>query len=131
MDKAVNLFDKALADYNAAKIIRSAVSSDEEELNVIAYLLQQSLELSAKYIMEMNGLEYPKSHDIETLHYFASENGVDLFFTEYISDHQEMFSQWESKSRYIVGYLTELSRIDAAINALGEYFKIVSEKLTQ
>lgn len=39
-----------------------------------------------------------------------------------------MFSQWESKSRDILGYLIEEKKIDAAIKAVDEYLKKLSDK---
>lgn len=57
--------------------------------------------------LEQNGVEYPKTHDIEQLIFVAKNNKIDLYLGEYIEEHSEMFSQWESKSRDILGYLIE------------------------
>jgi len=125
----MSLYDKALSNYNSARILRQNLGSDENQLNIIAYLLQQSVELSIKYTLEINGLEYPKTHEIDQLIRLAKEKQVDLFLNEYIEEHSEMFSQWESKSRYVLGYLVELEKIDRAIAGIEEYFKEISEKL--
>ena len=122
MPEARTLFDKALSNFNTARILRDHMGNDEEQLNMIAYHLQQALELSMKYTLEMNGLEYPKTHDLETLIRLAEQVDVDLRLTEYIEDHCEMFSQWEAKSRYILGYLVEVKKIDRALRELDRYF---------
>jgi len=121
MPKSKTLFDKAVSNYNTARILRENMNDDEEQLNIIAYHLQQALEFSIKYILEINGVEYPKTHSIDQLIAIASGTKVDLFLTDYIEDHSEMFSQWEEKSRYIIGYLVEKKKIDKALPAVNEY----------
>ena len=123
MAEAMTLFDKALSNFNAARILRDFMGDDEEQLNIIAYHLQQSLEFSIKYSLEMNGIEYPKTHSIEQLVRIAEKNSVDLNLGEYIEEHCEMFSSWEEKSRYILGYLVEIKKIDRAIKEVDDYLK--------
>jgi len=127
MAEALTLYDKALSNYNCARILRANLTDDENQLNVIAYHLQQSVELALKYLLEQNGVEYPKTHDVDQLIRIAKNNGADLYLTEYITDHAEMFSQWESKARYVLGYLVELDKIDRAIEGLDVYFTGVAE----
>lgn len=119
----VTLYDKALANYNCACILRNHMSDDEEQLNIIAYHLQQSVELALKYLLEQSGVEYPKTHDIDQLIRIGRENNVELCLTEYIEDHAEMFSLWEAKSRYVLGFLAEVKKIDDAIAGIREYFE--------
>lgn len=116
------LFDKAVSNYNTALILKRFMGEDEAQLNAAAYHLQQAIELALKYLLEMDGVEYPKTHDIEQLIRLAAANGVDLRLPEYIEDHAEMFSQWEAKTRYIVGYLVEEKKITKAIRAIDEWF---------
>lgn len=125
---ANTLFDKAVSNLNTAIAVKAIAASDEEQLNIAGYHLQQSLELAIKYTLEQNGIEYPKTHDIEQLILLAKNNKVDLHLGEYIEEHSEMFSQWESKSRYILGYLIEEKKIDAAIKAVDEYLKGLASK---
>jgi len=128
MDNEMTLYDKALSNYNSARILRSNLTDDENQINIVAYLLQQSLEFALKYFLELGGVEYPKTHDIDQLIRLGKSNQVDLYLTEYIEDHAEMFSQWESKSRYVLGYLVEIKKIDRAICALEEYFLGIAGK---
>lgn len=123
MSDSKTLYDKALSNFNSANILLAHMGDDEEQLNIIAYHLQQTLELLIKDILESNGIEYPKTHDVEQLIAIANENNVDLKLNEYLKDHSEMFSQWESKSRYILGYLVEKKKIEQAVDALTEYIK--------
>lgn len=124
MEKTKTLFDKALTNFDCAKIIRSSVKSEDEEmLNLVGYHLQQALELSLKYTLEMNGVEYPNTHRIEDLLRIARNNNVELYVNDYIKEHDALFTSWEANSRYIIGFLIEIERIDKAIPEIEEYLK--------
>ena len=125
----VNLFEKAVTNYNVALVLWERVTDDEAFLNQIGYHLQQSLELALKYLLEINGVEYVKTHDIDQLIRLGRENNVEMFLSEYIEDHAEMFSQWEAKSRYVLGYLIEKRKIDKALLEIEKYFHTIENAL--
>ncbi|MEI3376347.1 MAG: HEPN domain-containing protein [Coriobacteriales bacterium] len=131
MASAQTLYDKAAANLRSAQIIFAHVDDDEEQLNVIGYHLQQALELLLKYLLEQNGIEYPKTHDIEQLIYLGNEAKAELYLTEYLEDHAEMFSQWEAKSRYVIGYAIEARKVERALREVDEYLTIVAERETE
>ena len=123
MSETKNLFDKALTNFDCVKIIRKSINDDDEEMiNLVGYHLQQSIELSLKYTLEMNGVEYPTTHRIEDLIKIAKNNNVDLHINDYIKEHDALLTSWESNTRYIIGYLIELEKIDKAIPQLESYF---------
>ncbi len=123
MSETKNLFDKALTNFDCAKIIRKSINDDDEEMiNLVGYHLQQALELSLKYTLEMNGVGYPTTHRIEDLIKIAKNNNVDLHINDYIKEHDALLTSWESNTRYIIGYLIELEKIDKAIPQLESYF---------
>lgn len=124
MSETKNLLDKALTNFDCAKIIRKSIfNEDEEMINLVGYHLQQSIELSIKHTLEMNGVEYPSTHRIEDLIRIAKINNVNLHINDYIKEHDALLSSWEANTRYIVGYLIELEKIDRAIIELESYFK--------
>lgn len=114
------LLDKSISNYNVAVMIRNQMGSDEAYLNYIGYHLQQAVELNLKYQLEMSGIEYPKTHDIDQLLRIGKENGADLLVTEYIEDHSEMFSLWEARTRYVLNYHLEERKIDVALKGVKE-----------
>ena len=57
MAEARTLYDKALSNYNSARILREFMGDDDEQLNIIAYHLQQALELSIKYTLELKKID--------------------------------------------------------------------------
>ena len=122
MNETKNLFDKALTNFDAAKIIRNSIKDENEEMiNLVGYHLQQAVELSIKYTLEMNGVSYPNTHRIEDLIRISKLNCVDLHINEYIKEHDALLSSWEANTRYIIGYLIELERVDRAIKEIEEY----------
>ena len=124
MNKTNNLLDKALTNYDAAKIIRNSIKDENEEMiNLVGYHLQQSIELSIKYTLEMNGVEYLSSHRIEDLIKIAKTNKINLYLNEYIKEHDALLTSWESNTRYIIGYLIELEKIDKAFPEIEKYLK--------
>ena len=125
--QAKTLYDKAVANFRLADFILLNLEDDEEQLNFAGYHLQQSLELALKYLLEQNGVEYPKTHDIERLIKLGRENDVDLMVSDYIDDHAEMFSSWESKARYITGYQLETRKLTRARDEVDRFLAAIAE----
>lgn len=122
------LFDKAVTNFNTANILRRYVDADESQLNIIGYHLQQSMEFAIKFMLENNGVIYPKTHDIGQLLQLAEENNVDLKIKKRLSNKADMLTLWEQKSRYILGYKINLEKIDDVLPKIDEYLKSLSDK---
>jgi len=120
-----NYFNKAVTNLNTAKILINFTIDDESQLNIVAYHLSQAIELCIKFLLEMNGIEYFKTYDIEQLINNANENELDLYLTEYVIDHSEMFTQWEGKTRYVINYKVQKDKIDKAIIEVEKYLENV------
>lgn len=134
MNNNETLFDKAIQNLNCAKIIyNSDLIEDEAYLNYVGYHLQQAVELAIKNELELNGIEYNKTHDIEQLIELANEYDIDLKITNYIDDKAEMFSSWEAKTRYIKNYKLEKRKVSRAIVEVEKFIDdiIKQETLTQ
>lgn len=127
MASATTLLGKAIANIRGAGAILQLSNGDEDQLNLAAYHLQQAEELALKYVLERNGIEYPKTHDIDQLIQVANTNDVDLLLNEYLEDHSEMFSQWEAKSRYALGYSIEYKKIEKALKEIDAHLARIAE----
>lgn len=121
------LFDKAVTNFNTANILRKYVENDESQLNIIAYHLQQSVEFAIKYMLEINGVIYPKTHDIDQLIMIADENNVNLRLPKSLIERAEMLTLWEQKSRYVLGYKIDLKKIDNILPKVDNYLKKLSD----
>ncbi len=124
--KSETLLDKAEQNLNVARQLYITLANDDEAfLNYVGYHLQQSVEMAIKYTLEMNGVNYPKVHDIDQLIQLAKQNNVDLSLGEYIDDHSEMFSLWEARTRYVLNYRLEKRKIDKALNEVTDYIEAI------
>ena len=126
---AINYYEKALSNFKAAKIIFKVAAIDEEQLNFVAYHLQQSLELAIKHILAINGSPVQQTHDIDQLINYAKSNKIDLYLTDYLRDRSDVVSTWESKTRYVLGFSVEVSKLEKTIEEFDKYFLILSKKL--
>lgn len=130
MRKYETLLDKAKQSFTVAQIIyKTMAATDDAYLNYVGYHLQQSVELAIKFVLEMNGIEYPKTYDITQLIQFAEKKDINLFLSEYIDEHSEMLSTWEDKTRYMLNYRLESRKIDKAIDAISNYFNTLEKEL--
>lgn len=126
---ASTYYDKALSKFKSAKILFSFASGDEEQLNTIGFLLQQSLELAIKHILAINGVPLQKTHDLDQLIMIAKQNNIDLYLTPYLIEKSDVITLWETKTRYVMGFQIEIHRIENTIEEMGKYFTILSKKL--
>ncbi|MCH1942421.1 HEPN domain-containing protein [Holdemania massiliensis] len=115
------LFDKAQQNLKVAKKIYTLAEEDDVYLNYVAYHLQQAVEMTLKYYLEENGINYPKTHDIDQLIRIIHKDNVPCPITEYIDEHSEMFSLWESKTRYVLNYQTERRKIERALEEVNVF----------
>ena len=121
-EQVETLLDKAVQNINIAKTIYySELIADEAYFNYVGYHLQQAVELSMKYLLEKNGVEYSKTHSIEQLIKLGNESNIDLHITEYIDNKAEMFSSWESQTRYIISYKLEKRKVSQALTEVENY----------
>ena len=127
---ANSYYEKALSNFKAAKIIFKIACNDEEQLNLVAYHLQQSLELAIKHILMCNGVPNQKTHDIDQLIAYANNAKIELFLTPYLKDKSDMITSWETKTRYILGFMIEINKLNQTIEEMDKYFDILSKKLT-
>lgn len=122
------LLDKATHNYNIAVVIAQTMDGDEAYLNYVGYHLQQSVELALKFQLEECGVQYPKTHDIDQLIRISRENELNLYIPEYIEEHAEMLSLWESRTRYVLDYQLEANKVSNTMNSVGEYIAWLQER---
>lgn len=127
---AKTYYEKAISNFIAAKTLVNILPNDEEQINIAAYHLQQSLELAIKHLFLINGEQIIKTHDIDQLIIDAKKKKIDLMLPDYIIEHAEIISNWESKTRYVMGYQLELNKVLKTIDELDSYFVKLAKTLT-
>lgn len=112
------LLDKAVSDYRLA--IKNYMYSigDERELNLVGYLLQQSLEIAIKHFLETSGIRYSRTHAIEDLLDECEQNHVDLCMSEELYQFAPAITKWESKTRYIKDFLVSKKQIETGFRLI-------------
>ena len=115
------LLEKAEGNFRFAVKNYHTLSGDELELNIIGYLLQQSVELAIKHVLEINGIRYEKTHQIEDLIDSCEDKGIPLQYTEEFYDFAPAITKWESKTRYIKSYVVAKRQIDRGFVLVKEF----------
>ena len=100
---------------------------DEIMLNYAGYHLQQSVELTLKYILFMNGIDFPKVHSINQLINVFEKNDMLDLIPEYIDDNSDMITNWESQTRYILDYQISRRKIVKAFPEIENLISNVEE----
>lgn len=126
---ASTYFEKAIANYKSAVIVFKIAFDDEEQLNIVGYHLQQALELAIKHILFTSGVSLPKTHDIDQLIVCAKDNDVDLFLSDELILKAPLISNWEVKTRYILGFKLEVQIVQGVLHEIEQYFEILYKKL--
>ena len=103
-EKTRSLLDYAITNYKAACCIYELKNDDEGFLNVVGYHLQQTIELALKHNLEMNGIEYPKTHDINVL----IEKSKNLFQNENLEMLAPKITEFATIARYDKNFLASV-----------------------
>lgn len=123
MKEETNYYDIALRNFKAAKLLMFYLDGDETLLKNVAYHLQQTVELAIKHILFTHGIDEirTKTHNLSQLKRIADENGVNLYLTEYLLRMLFVITDWESKTRYVLGYYVAYEEIAEAIKEIDKY----------
>ena len=121
--KEQTLLDKAIDNYEIACALFELYADDEAKLNFVGCHLEQAVELFIKHTLEINGVKYKQTHDITVLMEQCQSAGLQIPGEEYIDDNSEMFTSWESKTRYIKDYYIQKRKVAKAIQNLREIIK--------
>ena len=108
-------------------------SDDDYDLLLAAYHVQQAAEKLLKSCLKELGINYTKTHDISSLLNLLPEN-QDYFESQDLVRFYEkapLLSEWESKARYVAGYLVRYFIVKDLCDFVSNYIKSVEEKFTE
>lgn len=97
------------------------ILEDDVYLNLVGYLLQQSLELALKHILETNGIKYPKTHSIRDL----AEMLPDDYDTSDVIPMSDTITTWESKTRYIKNFRLSKTQLEEGFKVIGKFIDTI------
>lgn len=98
MIESIDLLRRAKADLAIAKRNIKLELSDEVEYDIIAYHIQQAIEKTLKFNLEMNGIKYAYTHVILELLSFFDNNNID--YPDWVYNNAETLTSYGTKTRY-------------------------------
>lgn len=118
-----SLLDIAIMNFNVAGELHQKKTDDPIRLNIIGYHLQQATELALKHLLEMEGKNYPRTHDIGDLIGLLNDS-ENLDSIELLSSK---ITEMESKTRYDKDFSASIRVIEKMFPLIGNFLKKVIE----
>lgn len=112
--------DKAKTNYRGAQELYKLKVTDEGYINLVSYLLQQSAELGIKYIYDVVGVPYPKTHNIYSLIVNLPKNYKK--YAECLEKCSNILTSWNSDARYKKGFRSSVIEVEEAFRSLDQFF---------
>ena len=101
--KERSLLDMAEINLKTAKSIAQFKTDDELFLNIVAYHIQQAIEMAIKHTLELEGKPYPYTHNIDELMELSEdlagfEEYEKLYLTAAKISDSSLFAFWDNLS---------------------------------
>lgn len=119
----IRLFKKAYANYNLAENTFKTMEHDEMYLNLIAYNLQQAVELTLKAYLGFIDV-IPNTHDIDRLCRMLKGTGSSIILTNWILDNTDTITRWECDTRCSKDYSVELKKIIIGLQEIKKFLHL-------
>lgn len=120
----IRYFKAAHHHFVCAQELIKNCSWDEQFINDTAYQLQQCVEFTVKAFLECKGVTVPETHQLAKLFRMCEDNGAACIITEWIQEHAQMLTEWESQTRYNFDYYLELQTVNQAIKEIKVFLEM-------
>lgn len=123
------LLNRAITKLDGAEMAWSKRNVDDAYVDAACFNIQQAMEIALKYLIELSGNSYPRSHHIEALISVLDSIGVSASQIDAIRNKAAMYSTWESDSMYLDDFVVLPSDVLEAFQLtkdLIEYVKSIS-----
>lgn len=111
------LLSRAKANLIMAEHLYTRVGEDDTYLDSCCYVLQQSVEMALKYLVEMAGERYAENHDLRANLNILARADYSFPFEKEIRSKAKLLYEWESESRYRESFV-------AAVQDVQEVFEL-------
>ena len=110
------MYSRSIAMFEQSKKALACISMDEAYMDVACFETQQAIEFLIKAILQENGVEYSKSHDIRYL--LELLESIDFTFEkmDVLDMLADTITDWEENSRYGKGIRTTVQTIQRIHN---------------
>lgn len=106
------LLKRAKVKFRNANNSYTMIAEDDAYLDDCCYNLQQAVEMTLKYVVEMHGEAYVENHDVRAQLNKLSRLGVTVPHQEELRSMAVTLNSWESESRYKDSFLATIDEID-------------------
>ena len=119
------LLGMAKNNLTVAKEMYKLYPNDNGIVNLVAYHLQQAIELTLKHFFETHGIKYDRTHDISDLCSKIPDDYYELFRN--IDIYASKITQMESKTRYLKSYSVATREVDLGFNLASDIIAKISK----
>lgn len=108
------LFKRAKVQLSLADDCYRRFSEDDAYVDACCYCLQQSIELSLKYIVELHGEDYAENHDLRANLNKLARMEISIPMVEELRRMSSTLYSWATESRYRDSFIALTTDIDLA-----------------
>lgn len=119
-----NLFSRSEVALEISKDLSKKITLDNSYLDWACFNAHQSLELLLKHIIEIGGLQSPRTHAIDDLIVFCKEAGFTYSRFDELNNLAYEINRWETTTRYGKGVKTTINKL----NVVYEHISKIKEE---
>ncbi len=109
------LLTRAKTRYEASVDNYRNISADDAYFDAACYNVQQCIEFTMKYLVEIHGGQYVENHDVRAQLNKMEQLGVDFPFAEQVRSLAVTLNEWEARSRYADDFVATKKELETAI----------------
>lgn len=109
------LFKRAKVQLSIANECHKHFADDDAYIDACCYSIQQSIELSLKYLVELHGEPYAENHDLRANIKKLNRLNVTVPMEAELRNMASTLYSWETESRYNDEFIALLADIDDAM----------------
>lgn len=110
------LLERAKVKLENAQNDYDKIQKSDAYLDDCCFNLQQAIEFTLKYIVEMNGKEPVPTHDIRAQLNILDNNGVEIPQKDEVRNLSSTINSWVTESRYLDNFTATISDVSAAMS---------------
>ena len=123
LSRAKVALDNAEHNYNR-------IALDDSYLDACCYNLEQSIEFSLKFLVEMTGQQYAENHDVRANINILNKVDYHVCFEKELRNMASTLYSWETESRYKESFVAVISDIEDAFKIANSLITEADSKLT-
>jgi HEPN domain-containing protein len=129
MLEKVTLLDRANADLAVAKLITACEKTDESQIDIAAYHLQQAVEKSLKFMLNSAGRSHPRTHDIYVL--AQQLDRYKFAIPEWVMENADVLNEYETRTRYGAQLVASRSKIEGLLGLVEGLINDLDPKISK